>query len=304
MNIHQNNNHTTGIIYASGAYFLWGILPIYWKLLQAVDPLEILAHRITWCLIFLLLLQFFSKQIPNTIIEIRRISKHPTKVFGIISAAIILSLNWYTYIWAVNNNFVIQASLGYYINPLVSILLAVVVLKEKLNIWQIIACALAFIGVFILTNNYGGVPWVALILAFSFAMYGLIKKMVNVEPITGLILESAVMAIFSLIYLCFLHSNDQSVFSINEPVIALLLVGTGLVTSIPLVLFARAVKYLPLSLLGFLQYINPTISLLLGIFVFHEVFSFMHLIAFIIIWTGLIIFSLFNNYKDSEKALG
>ena len=294
MNKNQNNNRTSGIIMAIGAYFLWGILPIYWKLLQAVNPIEILAHRIIWCLLFLLILLVLSRRIPGAIEEIMRIFKNPVKVIGVIAAAIFLTLNWYTYIWAVNNNLVIQASLGYYINPLLSVLLGVLVLKEELSIWQIIASVLAFIGVLILTINYGGVPWVALIIAISFAVYGLIKKLINIEPVTGLTLESGIMAIFSLAYLYLLHSSNQGVFSISEPTTTFLLVGAGIVTSVPLILFAQAVNRLPLSLMGFLQYINPTFSLLLGIFIFREAFSFIHLTAFGIIWTGLIIFSLAN----------
>ncbi len=301
MNKYQNSQSVSGILMAIGAYFLWGILPVYWKLLQTVSPLEILAHRIIWCLLFLLIILFLSKNIAAAKDEVSRIIKHPSKAVGVILAALFLTVNWYSYIWAVNNDLVIQASLGYYINPLISVLMGVVVLKEKLSKWQIIACVLAFCGVTLLTVNYGTVPWIALIIAFSFALYGLTKKIINIEPVTGLILESSIMSIFALIYLFNLHSHHLGAFGNAEISITLLLLGAGIVTSVPLILFSRAVNRLSLSLMGFLQYINPTFSLLLGIFIFHETFSFTHLTAFSIIWTGLLLFSL-ASYKNSSPA--
>ncbi|NLB53259.1 MAG: EamA family transporter RarD [Syntrophomonadaceae bacterium] len=285
---------------ASGAYFLWGILPIYWKLLQSVNPIEILAHRIIWCLLFLLVILLLSRNISTAMNEISRIAKHPAKIAGVVFASLFLTINWYSYIWAVNNDLVIQASLGYYINPLISVLLGVIVLKEKLSYWQKIACLFALCGVSILTVNYGAVPWTALIIALSFALYGLSKKMINIEPITGLILESSIMSFFSLYYLYHLHSNDSGIFGNSDPFITLLLIGAGIVTSIPLLLFSRAVNGLSLSLLGFLQYINPTFSLLLGIFIFHETFSMIHLVSFAIIWTGLLLYSASNGIERSS----
>lgn len=294
MKFDNSNSHTTGIIMAVVAYGLWGILPIYWKLLQSVNPLEILAHRIIWCLFFLWLLLLISKGVKDAINEAERVFRHPAKIAGVALAAAALTINWYTYIWAVNNNHVIQASLGYYINPLISVLLGVIILKEKLSIYQKVACLLALFGVMALTINYGSIPWVALALAISFAFYGLLKKMINIEPITGLILESCIMSLFSLVYLFNLHNHGQGVFGGIQLSVTLLLIGAGVVTSLPLILFSRAVNHLPLSLMGFLQYINPTFSLLLGIFIFKENFSLVHLAAFSLIWTGLLIFSLAN----------
>lgn len=301
MNKNKNSQSVSGILMAVGAYFIWGILPVYWKLLQTVPPLEILAHRIIWCLLFLLSILFLSKNIAAAKAELSRIIEHPTKATGVILAALFLTVNWYSYIWAVNNDLVIQASLGYYINPLISVLMGVVVLKEKLSKWQIIACVLAFCGVTILTVNYGTVPWIALVIAFSFALYGLTKKIINIEPITSLILESSIMSIFALIYLFHLHNHHLGSFGNAEISITLLLLGAGIVTSVPLILFSRAVNRLSLSLMGFLQYINPTFSLLLGIFIFHETFSFTHLTAFSIIWTGLLLFSI-SSYKNSSPV--
>lgn len=298
--MNRNRNHIPGVLMAAGAYILWGVLPIYWKLLQTVSPLEILAHRIIWCLVFLLVIVILTRNIAGAISEVTRIARHPSKIAGVILAALILTINWYSYIWAVNNDQVIQASLGYYINPLISVLLGVIVLKEKLSPTQAIACFLAFCGVFILTINHGTLPWIALILAVSFALYGLIKKIINVEPITGLILESSIMSIFSLLFLIHLHNNSAGLFGHSSPLITLLLIGAGIVTSVPLILFSRAVTHLSLSLLGFLQYINPTISLLLGIFIFREAFSIIHLIAFAFIWCGLLLYSFYNGNKTSS----
>lgn len=296
----MNRNHPqiSGILMAVGAYFLWGILPLYWKLLQGVNPMEILAHRIIWCLVFLLMIVILSRNIKSAVNEAIRIAGYPAKTIGVVLAAVILTINWYSYIWAVNNNQVIQASLGYYINPLISVLLGVIVLKEKLSRGQLAACLLAFCGVLILTVNHGTLPWIALVLAVSFALYGLIKKTVNIDAVTGLILESSIMSLFSLFYLWHLHSSSTGAFGNSGLLITILLVGAGIVTSIPLLLYSRAVNHLPLSMLGFLQYINPTISLLLGIFIFRETFSAIHLAAFAVIWVGLLLYS-FSNGKNT-----
>ena len=296
----MNRNHPqiSGILMAVGAYFLWGILPLYWKLLQGVNPMEILAHRIIWCLVFLLMIVILSRNIKSAVNEAIRIAGYPAKTIGVVLAAVILTINWYSYIWAVNNNQVIQASLGYYINPLISVLLGVIVLKEKLSRGQLAACLLAFCGVLILTVNHGTLPWIALVLAVSFALYGLIKKTVNIDAVTGLILESSIMSLFSLFYLWHLHSSSTGAFGNSGPLITILLIGAGIVTSIPLLLYSRAVNHLPLSMLGFLQYINPTISLLLGIFIFRETFSAIHLAAFAVIWVGLLLYS-FSNGKNT-----
>ncbi len=296
--MNRNYRQFSGILMDVGAYFLWGILPLYWKLLQRVNPMEILAHRIIWCLVFLLMIVILSRNIKNAVNEAVRIAGYPAKTIGVVLAAVILTINWYSYIWAVNNNQVIQASLGYYINPLISVLLGVIVLKEKLSRGQRAACLLAFCGVLILTVNHGTLPWIALVLAVSFALYGLIKKMVNIDAVTGLILESSIMSLFSLFYLWHLHSSSTGAFGNSGLLITILLVGAGIVTSIPLLLYSRAVNHLPLSMLGFLQYINPTISLLLGIFIFRETFSPVHLAAFAVIWSGLLLYS-FSNGKNT-----
>jgi chloramphenicol-sensitive protein RarD len=296
--LNRNHPQISGILMAVGAYFLWGILPLYWKLLQGVNPMEILAHRIIWCLVFLLMIVILSRNIKSAVNEAIRIAGYPAKTIGVVLAAVILTINWYSYIWAVNNNQVIQASLGYYINPLISVLLGVIVLKEKLSRGQRAACLLAFCGVLILTVNHGTLPWIALVLAVSFALYGLIKKTVNIDAVTGLILESSIMSLFSLFYLWHLHSSSTGAFGNSGLLITILLVGAGIVTSIPLLLYSRAVNHLPLSMLGFLQYINPTISLLLGIFIFRETFSAIHLAAFAVIWVGLLLYS-FSNGKNT-----
>ncbi|WP_047983859.1 EamA family transporter RarD [Ornithinibacillus californiensis] len=278
-----------GVVYAVFAYVIWGFLPIYWKIIDAVPASEILAHRIIWSFVFMVFIVLFVRKWPGFIDQCKIILKDKKKLFSITMASIVISLNWLIYIWAVNSDHVLQASLGYYINPLVSILLAIIVLKEKLTKSQTVSVILAGIGVLYLTFSYGVFPWVSIVLAITFALYGLFKKIVDIPAMYGLTIETMIITPIALIYLLFLPENtfsSQGALSID----GLLLMGAGIVTAVPLLLFASGAKRIPLALVGFLQYIAPTLMLLLGVFVYGETFSFEHLISFGFIWLALVIY--------------
>ncbi|MGE5454894.1 MAG: EamA family transporter RarD, partial [Methylocystaceae bacterium] len=227
----------------------------------------------------------------NFVQEIKYIITHPRKIVGIILSAIFLNMNWGIYIWAVNQNHVIDASLGYYINPLVSVLLGMLVLKERLNKWQYVAFLMALLGVLNLTLHQGSVPWIALALAITFGLYGLLKKMVGAGALTGLTLETLIMVLPALAYVATIQHAGVGAFSFASPETAALLAGAGVVTGVPLLLFSSGALRLSLSVVGFLQYISPTLSLLLGIYLYHEPFTRTHLLSFLLIWAALIVFT-------------
>ncbi|MUK90678.1 EamA family transporter RarD [Ornithinibacillus sp. L9] len=285
----EKNVERSGIVYAAGAYILWGFLPIYWKAIDEVPAGEILAHRIIWSFVFMIVVVLLLKKWPAFLRECKIIIQDPKKLIGITLASIVISLNWLTYIWAVNSDHVIQASLGYYINPLVSILLAIIVLKEKLTKPQTFSVILAGVGVLYLTVSYGVFPWVSLTLAVTFALYGLFKKTVDIPAMFGLTIETMIVTPIALIYLSVIPVNTFT----NSNVLShtnLFLIGAGVATAIPLLLFASGAKRIPLAMVGFLQYFAPTIMLFLGIFVYQETFSQAHLISFGLIWIALLIY--------------
>ncbi|KUG03518.1 rard protein [hydrocarbon metagenome] len=292
MKFKPDNEKYQGIIFAGGAYILWGILPVYWKLLQTVPALEVLAHRIVWSVIFLWVLLAITRKGSAFFTEIKGLARCPRTILGILVTGLILNLNWGTYIWAVNHDHIIQTSLGYYINPLVSVLLGIIFLHERLSLWQMLAFLLAAAGVLSLTIQYGAFPWIAVILALSFGLYGLFKKLTNLGSITGLTLETMLTSIFAISYLIYINIAGTGAFHLSFSAAPLLLCGAGIVTAIPLLLFGAGARRLPLFLIGFLQYISPTMTLLLGVFVYHEPFTRGHLISFTVIWIGLIVFSL------------
>ncbi|WP_106495939.1 EamA family transporter RarD [Lentibacillus sp. Marseille-P4043] len=278
-----------GIIYTAFAYLLWGFLPIYWKLVNNVPAGEILAHRIVWSFLFMVVVILLLRKSSGFFAECKVILKDKKKLIGITFASIVISINWLTYIWAVNNDHVIQASLGYYINPLVSILLGIIVLKERLTRKQLLSFVIAGIGVINLTVSYGVFPWVSLLLAVSFGLYGLLKKTVDISAMFGLAIETLIVTPIALIYLLAIP-NGAFAFNNIFTSTSLLLIGAGVATAVPLLLFASGAKQIPLSMVGFLQYIAPTIMLILGVFLYHEKFSMAHLLSFSLIWVALIIY--------------
>ena len=281
-----------GIASAVGAYTLWGFLPIYWKLIQQIPALEILAHRIVWCLLFMGIVLFATRGMLSFCQEIRSIAYQRKRLLGLVCAAALITLNWLIYIWAVNDNRIVETSLGYYINPLVSVFLGIIVLKERLTFWQTVAVVLAGLGVLNLTFNFGAFPWVSVSLAISFGLYGLVKKIVNIGAITSITLETLLLSPLALIYIVYLQQQEVGAFDFGQSMITGMLIGSGIVTAIPMVLFSNSAIRLPLTVLGFIQYLSPTIALFIGVFLYHEPFSLTHLISFSLIWLALGIFSL------------
>ena len=278
-----------GIIYTLGAYILWGVLPIYWKLLDHVEPMEVLAHRIIWSFIFMIVLLAATKQFRSFFEACRKMFIQRKEFVGMFLASLLISTNWLVFIWAVANDYVLQASLGYYINPLVSIFLGVIVLREKLTTRQVIAFILCIIGVGYLTFSAGVFPWISLVLAFTFALYGLLKKKIDISAAHGLAFETMLVWPLAAGYLFFLPVQTFSL-SFVPSITDLLLIGTGFATAVPLLLFAKGAKSIPLSLVGILQFINPTMIFFISIFVFHEPFSKEKFIAFLFIWSALFLY--------------
>ncbi|MGM0830167.1 MAG: EamA family transporter RarD [Bacillota bacterium] len=287
----MKQNDQAGIIYTAFSYFLWGILPIYWKWLNHVSAYEILANRIFWSFWFMLLFLFVSKRWKDFHVYLKTSLTKKKQLFALLLASLLISTNWFIYIWAVNTNQMVEASLGYYINPLVSVLLGVFILKESLSKAQMVSFGLAAVGVLILTISYGDFPWIAIGLAFSFGLYGLAKKLIQVESSIGLTLETMTIAPLSLFYLGYMYNEGSlSLFHVSSGT-DLLLMGAGAVTAIPLLFFSKGAQQIPLYMVGFLQYIAPTLTLILGIWVYNETFSFTHLISFMFIWLALTIFT-------------
>lgn len=281
-----------GYVSAVFCYTLWGFLPIYWKHIDHVPAMEILAHRVVWCFVFLLGLLAVAGRLGRTRRELAAIAAMKGKVAGVLAATVIISINWFIFIWAVNDSRILETSLGYYINPLVSVLLGVVVLKERLTLRQTAAVALAGLGVLNQAVLVGGLPWVSLSLAVSFGLYGLVKKMLGIGAITGLTLETFLISPAALAYIAWVQFHGHGAFTSGDPVTAVLLFGAGVATAIPMALFANAANRIPLSVLGFFQYLSPTIAMFVGIFMYHEPFSVTQFVSFAFIWAALAIFSL------------
>ena len=283
-----------GIWNALTVYVMWGFFPIYWKLLQDVPALQVIGHRIGWSFLLLMTVILFTKQWK----DFRSVALKP-KIIGIYAiAGILLSVNWLIYVWGVNSGFIVETSLGYFINPLISVLLGVVFLHERLRTMQWIPIGLAAAGVIYLTVTYGRLPWIALSLAFSFGIYGLVKKLAPLGSLYGLTLETALVFPIAFVYLAFAQSTGAGAFLQNNLVTDILLIGTGVVTSIPLLLFASAVRQIPLTMIGILQYIAPTLQFLIGVFLYHEAFDQSRLIGFSLVWLALIIFWVENYFAN------
>jgi chloramphenicol-sensitive protein RarD len=275
-----------GVWYALAAYVLWGLLPVYWKALQAVPARQILAHRILWSFVFLALL-VRARGAWSPLAAAAR-SRRTMLVYA--GAAVVLGVNWLTYIWAVNAGQIVDTSLGYYINPLFTVGLGVVVLRERLRPLQWVAVALAALSVVYLTMAHGSLPWVALVLAGSFGIYGLVKELAPLGALPGLTLETALLVPLALVYLGVLELGGHSAFGHGRPVTSVLLGMAGVVTALPLLLFATAARQASLATMGILQYVSPTCGLLLGVAVYHEPFARARQWAFGIIWLALALY--------------
>ncbi len=275
-----------GIAYASAAYLLWGVLPIYFKALQAVAPLEILGHRIVWslgvCAVLLLALRRL-----RWLADLRR---QPRVLAWFAASSVLVAVNWFVYIWAVSVDRVVDASLGYFINPLFNVLLGAAFLNERLRGTQWAAVGLAAAGVAWLTWQAGAVPWIGLVLALSFGFYGLLRKTAALGPIEGLTLETVLLTPVAAAYLLWLVQSGQSQFVDGDTATRLLLVASGPVTAVPLLLFAAGARLIPLSTLGLLQYLGPTLQLLIGVWLYGEPFA-ERAPGYAMIWIALALFS-------------
>jgi chloramphenicol-sensitive protein RarD len=274
-----------GIWYAIGAYIMWGLFPIYWKWLHEVPALQVIGHRIGWSFIVLTVVMLVTRQWTKF-----RSTLTP-RVLGIyFLAGLLLSVNWLIYVWGVNSGHIVETSLGYFINPLFSVLLGMIFLGERLRPAQWFPLGLATSGVIYLTLTYGSLPWIALSLAFTFGFYGLVKKMAPLGSLYGLTLETGLVFLPALGYLLFAESAGQGALGHANLLTVLLLVGAGVVTTVPLLMFASAARRIPLTMIGVMQYIAPTLQFLLGVLVYKEPFTTSKLIGFSMVWMALIVF--------------
>jgi len=277
-----------GILYGVVCYLAWGLLPIYWKRIDDVPATQLIGHRIVWSFLTLLAIIVVSKQWRAF-----RAAISDGRVIGLYAAAAaLITVNWFVYVWGVNRGFIVETSLGYFINPLVSVVFGVLVFGERLRTLQWVAVALAASGVLYLTIAHGSLPWIALVLAVSFGSYGMVKKMAPLGSMYGLTVETAILLVPAVLYLLYIERAGTGAFLHQGGVSDALLLGTGAVTTIPLLLFASAVRRVPLSTMGVLQYIAPTMQLLLGVLVYREPFARTQFIGFAIVWTGLIVFGI------------
>ena len=275
-----------GILYAIGAYLMWGLFPLYWKQLETISALQIIGHRIGWSFILLFIVIIVTGQLRA--FRAAAITRVTIRIY--LAAAILISINWFTYVWAVTHGFVVETSLGYYINPLFSVLLGVTVFHERLRPVQWAPIVLAALGVAYLTIAYGSLPWIALTLAFSFGLYGMVKKTAPLGSLYGLTLETGLLFVPALIYLIWCEVVGQGAFLHSTALMNWMMVGAGLVTTVPLLLFASAAPRVPLTVIGILQYVNPTMQFLLGVLMYKEPFTHDRLIGFGLVWAGLILF--------------
>jgi chloramphenicol-sensitive protein RarD len=290
----------SGAIFGAAAFLIWGISPLYWKTLTAVPALEIVAHRIVWSFLLLLPLIVFRKRWKEFLLTLT----NWRSMAILVVTSLFVSCNWLVYIWSINNDFLLQASLGYYINPLVNVLLGTLFLKERLRPFQGLAVLLAASGVLYLTIFYGQFPWIACVLAFTFGLYGLIRKVINVSSLVGLTVETFLLTAPALGYLIYLGMIGSAAFFKVSLQIDLLLIGTSIVTALPLLLFAMSARRVRLTTLGFLQYIAPSCMLVMAVFVYLETFRMEQLISFVLIWTALAVYSIDSlvHYRRSGMA--
>lgn len=297
----MSSNHK-GMLYAFLSYAIWGSFPLFWKLLTHVNSLELLLGRVIWAFVFTLITVQMIGMRKLLIADLKYLWLHKVLLAQLIGASFVISVNWFLYIFAVTHNHLVETSLGYYMNPLLTVLFGVLFFKEKLSKAQLVATIIALIGVIILTVNYGSVPWIAIFISISFAIYGVLKKRIPLEATRGLVIETFVLlpiALSCYVYIwiygepAFLHMNWQT---------NLLMMVSGILTAIPLILFAKGAQMIPLYLLGFLQYVSPTLMLLLGVLLYHEPFTRIEFVAFSMIWVALVLFSSAMFYENRKIA--
>ncbi|MFP4285220.1 MAG: EamA family transporter RarD [Desulfovermiculus sp.] len=281
----MNKSTVAGLLAGIGAFGLWGLLPAYWKALHQVAAPEIFCHRVIWCLVFVAIVLWLQRRLPDLAVSWRSLGLLGT-------SAGLLCINWLTYIWGVNAGYVLDASMGYYINPLVNVLLGCIFFRDRLRPLQVLAILLAATGVGYMVYSFGRFPWIALTLALTFGFYGLIRKKISVESLPGLGIEMSVLCLPALGYLIFRHGHGLGALGNVSLEVDVFLVGAGAVTAVPLLLFAFCARRLRLVEVGILQYLAPTGMFLLGVFAYNEPFNLSRLLSFVFIWTGIIIYVL------------
>jgi chloramphenicol-sensitive protein RarD len=292
----------TGLLAAASAFILWGVLPVYWKLLQAVPAHEILCHRMSWSLLVTLGLVLVTGRRA----VFRQAMTERKNLITFTATGLLLAVNWLLYIWAVNAGFIVETSLGYFINPLINVLFGMIFFREKMRPVQWLALFFAFLGVLYLTVYYGRFPWIALVLAVTFATYGLLHKKNHLAALDALCLETGMMFLPAAAVLIGLAWSGGGAFGRIDLSGSLLLAGTGVVTTVPLLFFGYAAQKIPLSTLGLMQYLAPTINLLLGVFVYNEDFPRTRMVGFVLIWSGLALFmaeNLLRRWRASQQVL-
>jgi chloramphenicol-sensitive protein RarD len=279
--------HTSAFIAAVASFATWGLVPIYWKLLAKVPALEIIAHRFVWTIVFLGLLLSWQERWREVISNLRR----RRNALFCLGSGIMVGLNWLLFIWAVNIGHVLETSLGYFMTPIVNVLLGAFILRERLSAWQTASILIALVAVSILAFGYGHFPWIALGLCTSFGLYGLLRKQSGTAAIPGLFLETLFLLPLALVYLVLLANRGALTFGPSHISLSVILTTSGLVTAVPLIWFGYAARHLRLVTIGFLQYLSPSISFILGLFVYHETFTRQHFITFLLIWFALVLVS-------------
>jgi chloramphenicol-sensitive protein RarD len=275
------------VLFGLAAYSIWGLFPLYFPLLRPSGGLEIVAHRVLWSLLFIALLLTVVRRWSH----VRALLTDRRRLLVLAGAAVLIAVNWLVFVYGVNSGHVVETSLGYFINPLMSVLLGVVVFGERLRSLQWVAVGIAAVAVAVLTVDYGRPPWIALSLALTFALYGLMKKIVRVEAAPGLFVETLLVAVPAIVVLALLHADGTARFADAGAGHAALLVGSGIATAIPLLLFAAAARRIPLSTIGLLQYLTPLMQLAIGVFVYDEPMPPARLAGFAIVWVALAVFT-------------
>ena len=294
----MEHTNKKGLLTALGCYVLWGLLPLYWALLHHVSPYNVLAQRIIWSGICMAIV-VFSIHFSQFKKDFQFLKEHRSQIILLLLAAVIISINWFTYIWAIANNHVMDTSLGYYINPLLNVVLGVILFKEVLTTPKKLSVIIATIGITLLTYQVGSLPLISMILAVTFGLYGAVKKKVLIHPFTSIAVEAWLLTPLALLYTTVFDTTSWSYFG-TDWYTALLLMGCGLTTAVPFILFSYGAQLLPLNLLGFLQYLAPTIIFLLSIFYFEESFDIPNIIAFSCIWIALAIYTMSNQPKQTK----
>jgi chloramphenicol-sensitive protein RarD len=290
----EYNNTRIGVLFGLGAYLIWGSFPVFFKALEGAAPLEIVCHRIFWSVVFLFILVACRGQLG----QIGKTLQNRQILLTLCGSTLLIATNWLVFIYAVQQGEVLQSSLGYFITPLLSILLGFIFLRERLNRWQLFSVLLALIGVLNLAFHHGQFPWIALVLAASFGLYGLLRKVARVEAMIGLTVETLLLGPFALAYIIYLATQQDSSFLAGTLRLDLLLPLSGIVTAIPLLLFVAAARRLQLATIGFLQYLTPSMHFLLAVGLYNETFTRGHLISFLFIWAGLAVYSSNTIWKN------